>query len=302
MLKRLASVAFSAALLNFFVPQGSYAGFMLVYRGTNIAANNTTLADLGTCLFNRKGNPLVNVPVSVLSALNNEYYGVATFSNTVGAAVFAAVYVPCGAFWDESNIYYLNYQESYFTLQFAELASATGWSAGTVEVYGVEQLGIERYEYQLIDQSDQIGAALSFLPKTITIPNIVNIILTNSNLVSEIQISKDDKLIVNAATDVCVANSDRLHRLETGIANTIVFELMKSKDLREALSTQTKLQFTSTGAGTLQIFVASLLFNSTKRALSVTVANQEIQNQLAKVNNNPSLAGISSGFADVLNG
>lgn len=290
MLIRLESIAYSAGFLSFDVPAGSYKEFLLVFRGTNIAANNTTLADLGTVTFYRNGLPKVSVPVSVLAVLNNIYRGVSTFSNAVGAAVFAMISMPCGTFEKgEKNVYNLSEQEATFQLTFPELASATGWSAGTVEIYGVPQIGVEKYEYQLIAHDFVLGAAGSIQPKVITVPNILQLVLTNTNLASNLNITKDGKLAFNTAVDVSQAYSDYIHELETTVANTSVLEFAQSGDIREGAGAEVRVEAISTGAGTLNIYSGSLIFNPDKTARSIGVANSALQNNLSKIAVKPSI-------------
>jgi len=278
MLNRLESIAYSAGFLSFDVPAGMYKEFLLIYRGTNVAAGDTTLADLGSVVMRRNGIPKVAVPVSVLATLNNEYRGVASFSNVNGGAVFAMIPLPCGQFKkSENNVYAVEEQELTIELTFAELASATGWSAGTVEVYGVPQIGVEKYEYQLISHDFVLGAAGTIQPKTITIPNILQLILTNTNLASNINITKDGKLAFNTAVDVSQAYSDMIHELETTIANTSILEFAQSGDIREAVGSSIRVEATSTGAGTFNVYTGSLIFNNDKTVRSIAKANAEIQ-------------------------
>jgi len=287
-MRLLHATPYNAGSMTFFIPKGTYGSFFIVFEGTNIAALNTTLPDLGTVQLTINGKPVINVPAELLSKLNNLYGGVATFSNVAGGAVLATIFIPCGTFFDSRNVYHItDKDDAYFKLDFAELASATGWNAGFVKVYGKDKDGIQNYLYNLISRN-VVSSGVSTLADTHEVENIVNMYVDNTGIIDKVLITKDGESLVDAAVSDVQAYSDFIHQVETTL-DLLAIEFAESGDIREAIGGSLTYNYLFNGAGTLEQYFGSIDFTPAKTVESARDLKQRVSIKVSKSKNVPKI-------------
>lgn len=281
-MKLLYSVPNTAGSLTFFLPKGMFKGFVLVYQGDNAAAIDTTLADLGQINFILNGKQVINVPVSLMSPVNDLYMGSETFSNTTGGAVYCSVYIPCGTFWDAKNVYQIDDDDkAYFKLDFPTIAPLAKWDSGNVRVYGIYGEGIQNYVYNIQSRNVVAGGA-GTLADTYPVNSVVNVFLQNYSIINTIQLMKDNKVLTDGQTADILALSDLLHQVETSV-NVIGIEFAQSRDVREAISGMISYQYAFNTNGTLQQYFGFVDFTPNKASQTAILVRKQIAEKVKTI-------------------
>jgi hypothetical protein len=273
-MRLLYSSPFSAGSLTFFLPKGSYGSFQIAYRGTN-GATAKTRADLGNVQLTYNGNPIVNVDAELLSFLNDLKGGFSTFTSTANSTLNAQINVPCGRFGDNNNSYSVQDKDKvYFKLDFPNLTNITG----TVYIYAVPKLGIQNYLYCLTSRNVVAGGA-GVLSDVHRLPNVSEIYLKNTSIVSSIQIVRDNQTIVDGLREDIQAFSDFVNQVEA--SNSIIEIPMNiSKDVREVLSQEILYKYSFSSGGTLQQYFAYNVLTPQQAVISASEINAEVQKKI----------------------
>lgn len=266
--------------LYFEVPEGNYQGFVIIFEGTN-GAVAATRDDLGTLMMNYKKFPLINdVDFEMLSFLNNLKGGVATFTSVALGALEAFIYIPCGEFGDDTNSYLVEKNDVlYFRLNYTALAALVGIT-GTVKIFGVESDGVQNYLFA-ITQRNVVATGAGRIADTHRLQNISAVYLKNFALVTDVLISKDDKLKADARASELLAKSNYNNQIEATVA-LIEIVLNPARTLEENVGNEVEFAYNFTGAATLEQYFSSIILTPEKAARSVVINTQKIGAKISK--------------------
>lgn len=267
-MRLLFSQAFSGSSLTFFLPNGNWGAFMLVFRGTNGAVAKTR-DDVGNVNLTWQGVPLINVDYEFLSFLTDLKGGVSTFSSVALGAFNTSIYLPCGEFKDKNNIYRITEKEKvYFKLDFPLLSDIVG----QVYIYGIPKEGIMNYQYCLTSRNVSAGAS-GTISDVHRLQNVSQIYLKDHTLVTSAQILKDNQTLIDGLIPDLQILSDYSNQVETSNA-LIEMDINRSRDIREVLGSEINFKYAFTGAATLgQYFAYTQLTPQNARASMVDFAN-----------------------------
>ena len=270
-MKLLHAVPFNNSTLTFYLPKGSYGGFLISYTGTNNATAKTR-KNLGSVQLVYQNNPVINVDAEFLSYLADLKGGYITFVSTASSTLNATIFIPAGQFGDTNNSYIVSDKSKfYFKLDFPDLANISG----TVSIYGINKLGVQNYIYGMFSRN-VVASGASTVSDVHRQSNIVGTYIKSNSSVSTYQLIKDNQVIADASLQDLAELSDFLNRVET--SNTLVeIPMNLSKDVREAVSSEIQFKVNFTGATTLEQYFTYLLFTPTEAVLSVREINSNLQ-------------------------
>src|SRR5690606_30153022 len=248
-MRLLYSAPVSNRSLTYFLPNGSWGGFLLVYEFTNDTGNQATRADLGNVNLTRNGTPLINVDAEMLSYLNDLKGGFATFSSTQGSTGYAAILIPCGHFNDRNNAYLIRQSDKvYFKLDYGSLTDLA--VSGNVRIYGLPKEGIQNYLY-CITQRNVVAGGASTIADVHRLDNVAQMYLVNFSSVSQATIIRDNQTLIDALISDLKAFSDVNNQVETS-TSIIELDLNLSKNVTEVISREIEFKYQFSGASTLR--------------------------------------------------
>jgi len=256
-MKQLNSTSLSNLQLTYNFSDGSYGLFLIRYTGVAAAGQTVALADLGNIIFNVKGQDKINVPASILSFLDDMYAGAIETVSAIGGAFAFSIIIPCGAWFDKSNVYNIKKSdEVYFNLTFPNMVAGL-IASGTITLYGKPRNGQTNYIHKILSRNVVSGGA-SIVTESITDNNISEVYLVNPGaLISDLQLTKDGKVIIDGAVGAELAYSNWIHSLETS-GTTLAVEFAESGNVMEALGGGVNYKYTFTGAGTLEQYFSAI--------------------------------------------
>jgi len=278
-MKFLFSKNISDRQLYYEVPEGNYKAFVVMFEGTN-GAVAATLDDLGTLMQNYKKFPLINdVDIEFLSFLNNLKGGLATFTSVALGALQAFIYLPCGDFGDQTNSYFAEKNDVlYFRMSWPLLAALAGIT-GTVKIFGIEGEGVQNYLFAITQRNVNASGA-GRISDVHRLQNISAIYLKNFALVTDVLITKDSKLKVDATTTQLLAESNFVNQVEATVA-LIEMALNPSNTLEENIGNQVDFSYNFTALATLEQYFTSIVLTPEKAAKSVVRNNSMLSNKIA---------------------
>lgn len=267
-MRRLYSVPNSNGSLQFYVPSGLYKFFVVEFDLDAAAAVTLTRANLGNLKLNFNGQDIINADVEILSLLGNIYGGVSEFTAVAGGATRCTVFIPCGQYWDNSNVYYVSQDDKvYLDLSFPDLALAANVDSGSIRVYAKNGVGSMNY-LNYLQTKPVVAAGAGVIDDSFPVNNVAQIILKSAaTLLSNVQVRKDGEPVFDGNVNVLTAYSDFVHMLET-TNTTLVLETGESKDVREYSGHEIGYQYTFTGAGTLAQYFQFIEYTTQKAKAS----------------------------------
>ena len=270
----------SQKFLQTILPTDQYGGFLIYYSGTLAAGQSLVGTDLGTIQLYVGGVLTVNISAYFMNQLDNLYSGYPTYSSVTGGAYSVAVWIPSGLWFDPSNIYDVTQNENtYFRLDFPNLATIGTYASGDVEISAVHQTGVQGYLHKILPWTLQIAGNGSLLTNPpINDNNIVTAYFLNPTILSTIQLVRNSVVITNDYEGVVQAYSDMTHLVETS-PGVIAVEFVESKQLGDTESGQVQYQFLSTaasGSTTLDLYYSALQWTNDKARQSYVTARAAI--------------------------
>jgi len=288
-MRHLYSKNVSDQSLEFHLPNGNYAGFVIGYEGTNDTGKTATRDNLGSILFNMDGHPIINCDAELLSYLNDMKGGFSTFDSTIAGAFNCFIYVPCGDFGDRNNSYLITKdQDVYFKLDFTALD--TELITGKVTIYGIYRDGIQNYIYN-IHQRNVVAGGAGWISDFQTLENISTVLIKNYANIDDIQLMKDEELLFNLSTASALALSNFNNQVEV-TSPLIEMDLNTSRDFTELLSKQLHFRYNFSGADTLEQYFTYKTFTPKK---AVRANSQNISKGQNKV-----VAGVTKQLPRVI--
>ena len=263
------SAAVAAGVLDIEIPKGSYRALILELVGVNNTGVTLTNAEVGRLRITRGGIEQCNMDFVDLLNFNNADGGVAFFTSTVAAAVNAQARFLFYMAGDLQNIMKFERGEGRINFQFnpAAMTKLAGAGSGTMNIYGVTSKGVEKYQIKTFEFSQLIGASGSISTPLLSASNVDRIYFRTASQFSQIQIQKDDIMLITASGDALKNDTAFKYRLETAPAFIIV-DMSYTKSYAELISDKTLFYLTSTGAGTAVIIYQTVEFNAQRTAIS----------------------------------
>jgi len=267
-MKLLWSDNLSNLTTNYNISPEQYGLFLIRYEGTAQAAQTVTLDDLGNVILNWNADDKINVDANLLSQLANEYGGFIEANSAVGGAFAFSIVIPTGAWFDSKNIYDIGKQDKvYFKLDYPAMVSSL-IASGTVSIYGKPRKGQMNYIHKILSRSVVSGGS-GIITDAITTPNIIELYVKDpASLVSNIQISKNNKVFVDGDVESELAYSNWIHLLEAS-GTLLAIEFAEGKNVLEAVSSNLTYKYTFTGAGNLAQYYSAIEFTPSKSQESV---------------------------------
>lgn len=275
-MRLLYSLPFIASTLTFFIPNGNWGGFLLVYRGTNNSTPKTR-ANVGNVNLTWNGTPLINVDYELLSYLSDLKGGVSTFTSTASSTFKTAVFIPCGAYGDSNNSYFINdSQKVYFKLDFASLADITG----QVYIYGIPKAGVNNYHYCLTSRN-VTSSGVGTIADVHRLNNVSALYLKGHSIVDNTQILQDGNTVFDGMTTDLQMLSDFTNRVET--SNSLIeLDLNRSKDVREIISSEINFKYSFNTSGILEQYFAYTVLTPTLASLSTANFQKDVKVKIQK--------------------
>ena len=265
--------------LTFYLPSGSFGGFMLAYEGTNGAGNTANRDDMGQVLFNHNGSPVIDCDAEFLSFLNDLKGGFSTFASAIGGAFECFIYLPCGDFKDKNNCYTIDQKDSiYFKLDFSALSALL--ASGTVTIYGIPKEGIQNYVY-CIAQRNVVAQGAGRVSDVHRLDNVFSMYVKDYSAVNRIMITRDGQNLFDVETNTAQALSDFFNQVEATVS-IIELDLNLSKDVKEMLSREILFDYNFTGASTLSQYFAYKSFTPNKATQSRVISQQKLQAKVSQ--------------------
>jgi hypothetical protein len=265
--------------ITFYLPAGSYGGFLIDYQGVNAGGNTITRDDLGQVNFTMNGTPIINTDAEFLSHLADLKSGFIQFASAIGAAFNATLYIPCGTFTDENNCYIISKEDSvYFKLDFP-LAGGLA-ASGTVKIYGIDKQGIQNYIYNLA-QRHVVAQGVGTIADVHRLDNVGQMYLKNHSVIDTVRITRDNLTYFDCITDDAKGLSDFFNRVETGANALIELDMNLSKDVKEVLSREILFNYFFNGAGTLEQYFAYKTLTPNKAVKSQVMVAQNLAKKIS---------------------
>jgi len=275
------------------VPEGRYKFLNIVFEGTNTAAQDIALSDLGTVTIVKNGRPLV----AAVDMVNMMHYanlmgGLLVFSSTTGAAAFGGIPYFCFDPGAPENILVVGDQD-YMTITLtwgAGFFAATGLQSGTVKIVGEQGEGVQHYEHHYNQYNFSLSAA-GTIKERIPGENFARLILTDMDDtdITRIMIYVDGAVVHDCTRVEALSMSNLISRLEEAASvgtgeltstQTAQFAIVSSGKFSEALSDD--LQLTIIGAGAIEpeVLVTSLDFTPDDAVASAATSRSRLDAKL----------------------
>jgi len=282
-MRLLGNVPSTDGTINRKIPVGQWGGFLVFFNLTAAAGVTLTRAQLGNIRLNWGGNDIINLDAEMLNLLDNLYCGVAQFASAAAGACTMAVFIPCGVWWDAGNIYDVSQaNDVYLQCDFPTIANVAVCASGTVAIYGVEKLGVMNYLYHLVVRQE-IASGADLKTNVIALNNMSQLYLKSaSTLLTNIQVSKNNKVYVDCPITVYNCYSDWLHLLET-TNTTLAIEFCETRSIYEAVGGHVGYSFQFSGAGTQSYYCGWIEWTNQKAIESQAKASLEVKNRVGVV-------------------
>ena len=257
-MKQLTSGNLSNLSLNYnWKETGTYGLILIRYTGVAQAGKTVALADLGNIRFTRKGEDKINVPASILSALDNVYGGAIEATSAAGGAFAFSIIIPTGLWFDPSNVYSITGDDRVsFNLSFPNM-DAVLIVSGNATIYALPKAGQMTYIHKILSANIIAGGAQT-VTDTISENNISEVYLVDpATLLTNIQLSKNGGIVYNGDVGSELAYSNWIHQLESTVT-TLALEFVTSMRVMEALGTPVSYNFQFSGAGTQEMYYSAV--------------------------------------------
>jgi hypothetical protein len=263
---------------TFYLPSGSYAGFLLDYQGTNDAGNQATRDDIGQIQLTFNGSPIINTDAEFLSYLSDLKGGYSTFSSALAGAFNCSIYIPCGDFDDNNNCYIINKTDSvYFKLDYSLLGGLL--ASGSVKIYGVDKAGVMNYIYN-IAQRNVVASGVGTIADVHRLDNVGQMYVKNYSIIDTIRITRDNTTLFDCLTNDAKGLSDFFNRVEADTNALIELDLNLSKDVKEVLSREILFNYYFNAGGTLEQYFAYKTLTPNKAVQSQVILSQSLSTKL----------------------
>lgn len=231
---------------SFNLPDGDYSYIFVRIAGTNAAAQTLAITQLGRVRIEYQGKEIFNTTPQMLVLRTNAYFGTPENASAVGAAFAFGFIVPLRTKLDELNVLRVkkNVSDAKMTIQDYTVGAVV--ASGTISVFALYGKGAPLYIPIIRDYNFTFGGATTRV-ESLPDRNISELYyITDANL-SQVEVVRDGRSVVNADTVAVDAFTDAFNRIETG--QTFV-ELLASRTpgTQEAMADQTKVTFVTTAA------------------------------------------------------
>jgi len=260
---------------TFTFPKQMIGALVVEYDVVTSTGNTMTRDDAGNIRINWNGDDIINVPASMLNQANNLYGGFAETLFQAAAQNRMFVSIPIGLWWDSTNVWDIGDNDKvYIKCDFGALTDKS--VSGNVRVHVKPQLGVMRYLHK-ISSYNVVSQGSGVIVNNIPISNIAEIYLDNptGSNVTNVQISKNNDIIVDNDIPIIKAWNSYIHQLETA-TDFIGIELDESKDDRALLGSQIKFKYTFTAAGTLKQYFSYIEYTNQKQIESEIKSRNKI--------------------------
>ena len=180
------------------VPVGQYEAFFMHMSGTNAGGATLAMTDFNNLRCNRNGMDFVNVNFDNLMNLSDMIAGMVNFASAIGAAFNLGFHVPM-AFPGFPNILTVADEDVMkIHLDLGNLAAIV--AAGTWEIYGIIQSGVERYIPVQVQDSVALAAAGAQEKRKAPTTNISDIWAFPSVAANfaKLTVERDDEIVSDA--------------------------------------------------------------------------------------------------------
>lgn len=271
-------IANQSTLFN--IPRGQYGALAVEFSGVANTGQTLALADCGAVKLSFNNEEVINVDFEFLALANNLYGGVTKFSSVTAGAFYIFAVIPLSAWFDSANILDVSETDNaYLRLDYS--TASTKALSGNVRVYGKVKYGVMNYLHKIINRNVNVSGATTF-SDSLLIPNISQVYLKNPSAsnVTDIQIIKDNDVIVDASTDLVQAYSDYIHQVETS-QTLVAVEMGETKDIREVLGNSIQYKYVFSGAGILNQYISYYVFTKDKAIESQSKTLQKIKSNIS---------------------
>ena len=265
---------------NVKIPSGSYEAFLIHYSGTNSTATPAAKGDLGNIRLTYQGRQVQFVNIDRLMTINNLKGGAVLFTSVASDTLEAVAILPQAIPGDLMNVLFVNQAaNAYLQLDFTALAAL---ATGTVTIYGIERIGVQKYFHVLSNYDVSLGAGVQ--REKMPFENIFELFIENDSNLDRLHVFKDGETIVDASKTAMQALTNFENKIETYSESVdyIDVELAKTKQLDESLSDNVSIEYNTSGSATLNNVVSALDFSDQQMTVSEVNRNMKINSSLQR--------------------
>lgn len=225
----------------FKLPKGRYAGLFVRWTGTNNAAVQLLITELGRLSITHQNVEIANIRPQLLILLTNLYGGVPENASAVGAAFAYSFIVPFRTKTDGNNVLPVMPDKTELTIKGYNTAKV---ASGTIEVYALYSEGVPKYVPLLKEFTmDFAGAATKSL--TYGEEFIEQLHILDDANIDKIQVVRDGQSVIDGTFNAVQSFSDASNKVEAGV--TLVEVLAQKSEFLQNVR-ETQIQIVASGA------------------------------------------------------
>lgn len=238
------------------LPVGRYAALLLILKGTSDTGKTLALEDIGRIRIQRGGREIQNEDWLFYGLYSDLKTGWPNLTLPSAGATRVAIVIPFSASGLPNALDVMSKEEVDLFLDFdAQLDTEFGANAATYEVYGIHA-PTQQEVYELhVEQQDQAASAAGRLIEKLNGRNIAAVYLKDPGAdVTSLSYTVDGKVIVNEIDTDTLLDWTNIRNRKEAVGNTLIeINLVTTGKMQEIANTQTDIDTTFSGAGTLEV-------------------------------------------------
>lgn len=245
---------------------GSVKGILLYFNGTNAASTTSDIDDLGTVTIKRFGETQHDRRVRTYADLNNLRRGQNLFSSAEAGDFKATVFIP---------FYEKTFEQAYSIEGNQELniryEPGTGtpgnFSSMDVTVYSVTAQKPEFYQFYMLGNDQTPSASITGKGYQLNQANVSSVFVDDrDSVLTELGLRVDGaESFTDQPADVIEAGTLLDNRLETSTFDLLELQVYTEDEPLSVINQNSVLKVSTSGSGTIEITVASMVFNDDTR-------------------------------------
>lgn len=284
-MKRLGSVNILNGPASFEVPAGQYGSFVLRAAGTNQAGQTLTLANLGNVSVTIGGHGYGYASFTSLNNVQALMQGLVETATAAGAAFTHTSMMPA-SYVGDGNVFDVARQDNIYID--VDLSGVTGVivASGTLELYGVKQVGAQAYWPKLAMLTRNIAAS-SVDPVELKYDNIGFLYFDGLTNIASIRVARDGEIVVDATPAQLLAWSNWRWNPAAALTDEFLLDFVGSKLFDESLSDsfEISIETNAGGAATPMLLAVSMEPTPTTLDRSRATYRAEVNSKIKRKTN-----------------
>lgn len=256
------------------LPEGNYAGLLLVNDGDVGSSAETDFADV---YILKGGEPIAFLKLDELKELDNILYGMPVLTYDSTNLLFSALqlFIPFSLLPPKNTI--LNVEkEDHFSLQFIPKTI----TSGNLLLYGViAEAGAENY---MLNINRQVIQGSGRLATNLSGENFLALYVIPDANATRLNVEKDGDNVVNAETSVLIASTEMFSKIESGTLSSCLIDLAPTGSISEALNDNIRVIADHSADGTTIVYSLYATFDTARIEKSAVKTQVIEQNKIEK--------------------